>query len=226
MIDDTILSINFKVKSIYYAIEYVGTNIGKPIVILDLHGCTRKCKWCYKNERNYFDGIKGYINLDIEDILNNVSEYNSTNIKITGGEPTEQNNLYELVKTLKLIGYKVTLETNGERDDKAFEIVDALIVDIKPYSAGKLTELERIDELKARYHNLILTGTIQTQADIDYFQSNFRVDDLWLFKEEKLGRSEYILERLMLNDNWRISFRTDKLAGIDFNKIYKKIYGD
>lgn len=213
-----------RVKAIYYSIEYVGDDIGKPIIVIDLFGCSRKCNWCNHNQISYNNGERGYIDYTIEDILYRVSEYNNTAVKITGGEPTEQENLTSLVKVLKECNYKVSLETNGDVDHKSFSLVDNLIVDIKPYSSGKKTELTQIDKLK-RYKGLILKGIIQNQADIDYYQSNFNIDDLWLFREESNGNIENIVDRLVLNPNWRLSFRIDKIAGFDFDKVYKKIYG-
>ncbi|MCE7699951.1 MAG: 7-carboxy-7-deazaguanine synthase QueE [Methanobacterium paludis] len=216
------LKIYYKVNNIYLSVEYVGINVGKPIIVIDLNGCSRNCNWCTHNDDSYFKNI---INMNLEDIIYRISDYNTFNVKITGGEPTEQEHLYELVSTLKDFNYIVTIETNGDIDHKAFELADILIIDIKSYSAStSTTKYKHIQQVKKKYKKLILKGVIQNQADIDFYHSNFRNEDLWLFKEENKGRTELITERLLLNFNWRICFKTDRLVGLDFDTIYRKKY--
>ena len=91
-------------SEIFFSINGEGLQIGKPMAFIRLAGCNLRCKWC--------DTKGSWIQKDqatLEDIVKEVSKYNTEWVCITGGEPL----LQDIEPLIKKLQYKISLETNG-----------------------------------------------------------------------------------------------------------------
>jgi len=138
---------SLKVCEIFASIQGEGKQIGRPTVFIRLSGCNLRCAWC---DTSYaLDGGKP---MTVEQIIAKVKEFNLLSVCITGGEPMIQlKPLKELVKELKLVGYQITLETNGTfYDEWLFSAVDCVSMDVKPPSSGEKSNVDLLKKLSLK----------------------------------------------------------------------------
>jgi len=128
-----------KVSEIFYSIEGEGIEIGRPEIFIRLAGCNLRCTWC---DTKY--ALEDGKEMDIQDIIQEVSAYPSKNISITGGEPLfQRKELLKLVKELKELGYWIQINTNGTIfDEEIFELTDLISMDSKCPSSKMESDLE------------------------------------------------------------------------------------
>jgi len=106
---------------------------GKAACVIFMYGCNFRCPFCYNP-----DLINGeYTEIEIEKLFELVKKNNFVDaVVITGGEPTLQEELFDLCKLLKENNYLVKLDTNGsnpEMVDKLIKnkLVDYIALDVK-----------------------------------------------------------------------------------------------
>ena len=81
-------------------------NTGMPAIFLRFGKCNLSCKWCDTEYNNFTIWT-------LEEVLGELSRYQTRNIIITGGEPTIQPHLSKLLSILKKQGYFLAIESNG-----------------------------------------------------------------------------------------------------------------
>lgn len=97
-----------KINEIFYSIQGEGKWSGLPNIFIRTTGCNLRCLFC--------DTIYAYDagkEINIEEIVKNISKYHSKYVCITGGEPLLQKNIIKLIEILIEKNYKICLETNG-----------------------------------------------------------------------------------------------------------------
>lgn len=126
--------LKFNINEIFYSIQGEGSRIGLPFVFIRLQGCLLRCFWCdtpYALERKQIEKI-----MTGQDILEHIKQYNCKNIMLTGGEPLEQEDIFDFITILLDFDYKVVIETNGQVltdkvDKRAVKIIDFKCPDSK-----------------------------------------------------------------------------------------------
>ena len=83
---------------------------GAPSAFIRLAGCPLRCRWC--DTKYAWDQTAG-AHYSIEKIVQTVQQWPSKFVVITGGEPTINSELPQLVKELKASGKHITIETAG-----------------------------------------------------------------------------------------------------------------
>ena len=96
----------FPICEIFKSIQGEGGLQGVPSILIRMFGCNLNCSWCDTNTLKYQE-------MSVMEIINKIKSFNCKNVIITGGEPTIQINLNELILLLKSYGYHVTVETNA-----------------------------------------------------------------------------------------------------------------
>ena len=119
------------VNEIFHSIQGESTWVGMPCVFIRLRGCPLRCHYC-DTSYAFQEGQTQYIH----SILQEVQEYSTKLVEITGGEPLIQPNVYLLMDSLLDKGYEVLLETSGERDLSKCDSRIFRIVDIKTPCSG------------------------------------------------------------------------------------------
>jgi len=102
------LKTDMRINEIFTSIQGEGFFTGVPAVFVRTSGCNLKCSFC---DTNHESGEE----MSIEAILKEVAKNNIRHIVITGGEPTLQPELPQLVEQLHAKGYFIQIETNGTR---------------------------------------------------------------------------------------------------------------
>ncbi len=96
-----------KINEIFYSLQGEGHHAGTPAVFIRFSGCNLRCPFC---DTMHQDGKM----MSDEEIAGEAVKYPAEWIILTGGEPTLQLD-EKLLDTLKKMGKKIALETNGTR---------------------------------------------------------------------------------------------------------------
>jgi 7-carboxy-7-deazaguanine synthase len=115
-----------KINEIFFSLQGESTKVGLPTIFIRLSGCPLRCQYC-DTSYAFHDGEK----MLIDNILQDVSQYRSRHVMVTGGEPLAQRSCHELLSRLCDEEYQVSLETSGTIDIANVDERVMKIVDIK-----------------------------------------------------------------------------------------------
>src|SRR5581483_11775760 len=146
--------VTMQITEIYKSLQGESTYAGVPCVFVRLTGCNLRCAWC-DSEYTFQGGVR----MSLEAVSSEVSRLSPEGglVEITGGEPMLQaREVVPLMQRLLEIGYKVLLETSGERPLEAVPPEVVKIVDVKCPDSGEgdtfrpenLAALTAADEVK------------------------------------------------------------------------------
>jgi len=121
-----------QVAEIFHSIQGESTFTGLPCTFVRLTGCNLRCVWC-DTEYAFYGGEK----MTIEQVLEKVRAFGGRLVEITGGEPLLQKEVYPLMQRLLDEGYRVLLETSGERSIARVPVDVVKIVDVKCPDSGE-----------------------------------------------------------------------------------------
>ncbi len=165
---------------------------GKVACTVFLQGCNFRCPFCHNGEilDNTADPF-----LTAEELLEFLGKRKGLldGVCITGGEPTLQKDLPELIAAIKSLGFAVKLDTNGNRPDVlkallAQNLVDYVAMDIKnsPQLYGETTGIANfsVDKISESIQILMTGATpyeFRTTVVSEYHtEESFRQIGAWL----------------------------------------------
>lgn len=196
----------YPLVEIFESLQGEGRNAGRPCVFVRFAGCNLSCPWCDTDHTRRFA-------LSRNDLIKEVKGFRAKSVILTGGEPTIQKGMPELVAALKAEGYWVAVETNGTAsEDEApwLGFVDYVACSPKAEFADTL-RLARADEVR-------VVASSESVADFcrrlreriaatDYYVSPCdRSGD----GSDGLATAKAVLGRL---DGWSLSVQLHKLLG-------------
>jgi pyruvate formate lyase activating enzyme len=111
------------------------------VTTLFTSGCNLNCPYCHNSELINNNDNEG---INIDQILNFLEGRKKVldGVCITGGEPTLQSNLKNFIITLKNMGLKIKLDTNGTNPEVIQELlkdqlIDYIAMDLKAHSSNQ-----------------------------------------------------------------------------------------
>jgi 7-carboxy-7-deazaguanine synthase len=143
-----------QITEIYKSLQGESTHAGLPCVFVRLTGCNLRCSWC--DSEYTFQGGRKMTSEEVCDEVKRLSPIGRL-VEITGGEPLlQERELIPLMRQLLEAGYRVLLETSGERPLERVPAEVIKIVDVKCPNSGEantfhpdnLETLHPHDELK------------------------------------------------------------------------------
>jgi 7-carboxy-7-deazaguanine synthase len=154
-----------QITEIYKSLQGESTYAGLPCVFVRLTGCNLRCSWC-DSEYTFQGGRK----MGIAEIRDEVSHLlpGGGLVEITGGEPMlQEREVVPLMQRLLDDGYKVLLETSGERPLERVPPAVIKIVDVKCPNSGEADTfcLENLETLCS--HDEI-KFVLSSRADYDF----------------------------------------------------------
>jgi 7-carboxy-7-deazaguanine synthase len=143
-----------QITEIYKSLQGESTYAGLTCVFVRLTGCNLRCSWC-DSEYTFHGGRK----MSQDQVFEEVKRLspNGGLVEITGGEPMlQERELVPLMRQLLEAGYRVLLETSGERPLERVPAEVIKIVDVKCPDSGEgetfhmenLSALTSQDEVK------------------------------------------------------------------------------
>ena len=124
-----------QITEIYKSVQGESTHAGLACVFVRLTGCNLRCSWC-DSEYTFQGGRK----MAVEGVLEEVASLSPDGglVEITGGEPMlQEREVVPLMLRLLDDGYKVLLETSGERPLERVPAGVIKIVDVKCPDSGE-----------------------------------------------------------------------------------------
>jgi 7-carboxy-7-deazaguanine synthase len=154
-----------QITEIYKSLQGESTYAGLACVFVRLTGCNLRCSWC-DSEYTFQGGRK----MAIEAVLEEVSRLSPGGglVEITGGEPMlQEREVVSLMQRLLDGGYKVLLETSGERPLARVPAAVVKIVDVKCPDSGEADTfcMENLDALTP--HDEV-KFVLSNRADYDF----------------------------------------------------------
>jgi 7-carboxy-7-deazaguanine synthase len=143
---------------IYKSLQGESSFAGLPCVFVRLAGCNLRCAWC--DSEYTFSGGRKMSEDEVFDQVRGLAQAGGPGgplVEITGGEPMlQERELLPLIRRLIASGYRVLLETSGERPLDQVPSEVHKIVDVKCPGSGEagrfraenLATLTARDELK------------------------------------------------------------------------------
>ncbi len=122
-----------KVKELFRSLQGEGVLIGTPTVFVRTVGCNLDCDWC---DTEY--AKEGGEEMSVEQIVEEVEEFDARFVCLTGGEPLLQKDAIKLINKLVEKCYHVTVETNGSMPLEDIPCTENVLIsmDIKCPSSG------------------------------------------------------------------------------------------
>ena len=179
----------YNINEIFYSLQGEGFFTGTAAVFLRFSGCNRRCGFCDTE----FESGK---NMTAEEIVDEISRYQSRHLVITGGEPTLQLDS-DLIRAIKAARFFIQIETNGSNPVPTG--VDW--VTCSPKEAP--WQVDRIDELKIVYQG----QNVEQIAELLPAPRHFLQPCSGTNITETVS---YILS----HPRWRLSLQTHKLINI------------
>ena len=159
---DNLNNTTLNITEIFYSLQGEAKEVGIPTVFVRLTGCPLRCNYC-----DTVYAFKGNNPLSIEHILDEIAQYNTQYVCVTGGEPMAQSNCLKLLDALIENDYKVSMETSGSIDITPVNSKVSIVMDIKTPSST--------EEHQNRYENLSilknkdqLKFVIASRSDFDW----------------------------------------------------------
>ncbi len=130
-------------------------------MVIFLHGCPLQCKYCQNFSEDHYD-------ISIDSVMNKIKENKFIDsVVVSGGEPLYQfQSLVELLRRIKEIGLKTSIETSGFYPERLSWLIeqkylDKVFLDIK------------IDECKSKSLKsfLVSSGKIDIETRITLFRT-------------------------------------------------------
>ena len=134
---------SLRITEIFLSLQGESTRVGLPTVFVRLTGCPLRCVYC--DSAYAFTGGEKW---SIAAIVQEVAQYQTRTVCVTGGEPLAQKNCLPLLSALCDAGFDVSLETSGALDIAPVDARVSRVMDIKTPGSG--------EEARNRYANIAL----------------------------------------------------------------------
>lgn len=121
-----------RLTEIFYSLQGESNTVGWPTVFVRLTGCPLRCHYC---DTQY--AFTGGNKFSLAQVVQEIEQYPTNYITITGGEPLSQANVHPLMKALVNKGYQVSLETSGALDISTVDSRVVKVMDLKTPSSGE-----------------------------------------------------------------------------------------
>lgn len=196
-------SSELRINEIFYSLQGESVKVGLPTIFIRLTGCPLRCQYC-DTAYAFHEGNK----LSINKIIQNISQYRTKHVTVTGGEPLAQRACHELLARLCDEGYDVSLETSGAIDIANVDERVMKIVDIKT-PASEEESKNKFENLKHLNKHDQLKFVICNQADYAWAKlklSELNLNDYCdvLFSPEHESQNATELANWLLEDKLNV----------------------
>jgi len=168
-----------QVTEIFRSVQGESTYAGLPCIFVRLTGCNLRCTWC--DTAYAFYGGK---HMSVEEVMQTVRSFSDHDgsravnlVELTGGEPLLQKEAAPLMATLLQEGYRVLVETSGERYIGHLPREVIRILDVKCPGSGEGGSF-CIDNLKALAPHDQLKFVLTGRGDYEWARDFLREHEM------------------------------------------------
>jgi len=139
------------ITEIFKSIQGESNFAGLPCVFVRLTGCNLRCHWC---DTAY--AFHGGQRMTVDEVMTRVQQLGGKLVELTGGEPLLQDDVHPLTERMLGEGYRVLVETSGERYIGRLPRAVIKVLDVKcpgsgeggTFCADNWGALEKKDQIK------------------------------------------------------------------------------
>ena len=189
----------YDLVEIFESLQGEGRNTGRPCVFVRFAGCNLKCPWCDTDVTKRFSA-------SLDELLAELGQYKAKSVILTGGEPTMQKEMPELVAALKKAGYWIGVETNGTNDADWLGFVDYVACSPKRGASVRLVEADEVRVVAEDEATADFCRKVRRQiAATDYYVSPCDHD----------GQIDFATAKSVLSQlaGWSLSVQLHKILG-------------
>ena len=161
-----------KITEIFHSLQGEALQAGLPTVFVRLTGCPLRCTYC-DSEYAFYGGEW----MHFDDILEQIRQYGTPHVCVTGGEPLAQKRCAELLKRLCDEGFNGSLETSGAVDIGLADRRASRVMDLKTPGSGEEAKnlWSNLDELTP--HDQV-KFVICSRSDYEWARAQLRAREL------------------------------------------------
>ena len=194
----------YELVEIFESLQGEGRNTGRPVVFVRFAGCNLSCPWCDTDRARRFS-------LSLAELVGEVKGFRPKSVVLTGGEPTVQQGMAELVAALKDAGYWIAVETNGTTGRDAapwLDFVDYVACSPKAEYPERLA-LTAADEVR------VVASSPAVVSFCRGLKAKIAATDYYLSPCERGGEMDFatVKNALAELDGWSLSVQLHKLLG-------------
>lgn len=189
----------YELVEIFESLQGEGRNMGRSCVFVRFAGCNLKCPWCDTDVTKRFSA-------SLDELLAELGQYKAKSVILTGGEPTMQKEMPELVAALKKAGYWIGVETNGTNDADWLGFVDYVACSPKRGASVRLVEADEVRVVAEDEATADFCRKVRRQiAATDYYVSPCDHD----------GQIDFATAKSVLSQlaGWSLSVQLHKILG-------------
>ncbi len=205
---------NYRLNSIFTSLQGEGRNQGRPATFVRFSGCNLACTWCdtHRDQR---------LELSLGELMLKIRHRERRFVILTGGEPSIQPGLVELVRKLKDEGFTVAMETNGLEAPPEPQLLDYIACSPKASYAARYRDgrmLSSANEVRIVAQDELVAPFCRNMRE------RIAADDYYISPVELNGKIHYQralnvlarVNRLMPDANppWALSIQMHKVIGI------------
>lgn len=198
----------YRLVEIFESLQGEGRNMGRPCVFVRFAGCNLACPWCDTDVTRCFA-------LSRDGLLAEVQAFRAKSVILTGGEPTIQAEMPELVSALKGAGYWIGVETNGLVAPSWLASVDYVACSPKAecadrYLSDASTGVRRCDEVR-----VVASSEDAVVRFARAVRRRIAATDYYISPCERDGQIDFATAKAVLAqlDGWSLSVQLHKILG-------------
>ena len=190
----------YDLVEIFESLQGEGRNAGKPCVFVRFAGCNLSCPWCDTDVSRRFS-------LPLEDLVAEVAGFRPKSVVLTGGEPTIQDGMPELVAALKKRGFWIAVETNGTNAPDWLQFADYVACSPK---RGAPLALAAADEVRVVADDEGCVARFCREV-----KGQIAATDYYVSPCDRNGEIDFATAKAVLSqlDGWSLSVQLHKLLG-------------
>ena len=191
----------YELVEIFESLQGEGRNTGRPCVFVRFAGCNLACPWCDTDVSRRFSA-------SLSDLMRELAGYRARSVILTGGEPTVQEGMPELVAALKEAGWWIGVETNATGEPAWLAFVDYVACSPKAEFPDSV-RLTRADEVRV----------VASSEDVAQFcravKERIAATDYYVSPCERDGQVDFATAKAVLGklEGWSLSVQLHKLLG-------------
>ena len=191
----------YELVEIFESLQGEGRNTGRPCVFVRFAGCNLACPWCDTDVSRRFSA-------SLSDLLRELAGCRARSVILTGGEPTVQEGMPELVAALKEAGWWIGVETNATGEPAWLAFVDYVACSPKAEFPDSV-RLTRADEVRV----------VASSEDVAQFcravKERIAATDYYVSPCERDGQVDFATAKAVLGEleGWSLSVQLHKLLG-------------
>ena len=195
----------YRLVEIFESLQGEGRNMGRPCVFVRFAGCNLSCAWCDTDVRKRFE-------LSLAELVKEVKGFRAKSVILTGGEPTIQRGMPELVARLKAEGYWIGVETNGLVDADWLGFVDYVACSPKADFADRY---EAEGTLRAADEVRVVASSEDVVGFCRKMRERIAATDYYVSPCERQGEIDFATAKSVLGrlGDWSLSVQLHKLLG-------------